>query len=203
MAWLLVACTVLVAVGGILVTGQTHADSFDNAVDSPIIARFGGHTGLLLLLAAPGTRLPAFAATAVVALGCLLARRLNGAVLAALSVPLATSLDDYVLKPLVNRRYLGGLVYPSGHTAAVVTLAATLTVLLLPVVGSGSGSLRWLALLVIVLAWADSAVVAVAVMALRWHYFTDTVAGAALAIGVVSGLTLVLDLPRVRRWLGG
>ena len=38
-------------------------------------------------------------------------------------------------------------------------------------------------------------VVAVGVIGLRWHYFTDTVAGAALGIGTVCGLALLLDLP--------
>lgn len=196
--WLLVGCALVVAALGLLVTGQTHADSFDNAIDSAIISRFGGNARLLLFLAGPGTRLPAFVATAVLVVGCLVARRLNGAVLAALAVPLAIGLNEYVLKPLVDRRYLGSLVYPSGHTAAVVTLAATLTVLAL-----GSGRWRRLALVVVVLAWADTLVVVMAVIALRWHYFSDTVGGAALAVGVVCGLALILDLPRVRHWLGG
>jgi membrane-associated phospholipid phosphatase len=43
--------------------------------------------------------------------------------------------------------------------------------------------------------------VAIAVIGLRWHYFTDTVAGAAVGIGTVCGLALILDLPIVRSWL--
>jgi membrane-associated phospholipid phosphatase len=35
---------------------------------------------------------------------------------------------------------------------------------------------------------------AVAVMALRWHYFTDTVAGAAVGTGTVLTLALLIDL---------
>jgi membrane-associated phospholipid phosphatase len=42
-------------------------------------------------------------------------------------------------------------------------------------------------------------VVAVGVIGLRWHYFTDTVAGAAVGIGTVCGLALLLDLPHWRR----
>ena len=38
-------------------------------------------------------------------------------------------------------------------------------------------------------------VVAVGVVGLRWHYFTDTVAGAAVGIGTVCGLALLADLP--------
>jgi membrane-associated phospholipid phosphatase len=45
------------------------------------------------------------------------------------------------------------------------------------------------------------AVVAVALIGLCWHYFTDTVAGAAVGIGTVCGLALILDLPAARRWL--
>jgi membrane-associated phospholipid phosphatase len=41
-------------------------------------------------------------------------------------------------------------------------------------------------------------VVAIAVIGLRWHYFTDTVAGAAVGVGTVCGLALILDLPGVR-----
>ena len=42
-------------------------------------------------------------------------------------------------------------------------------------------------------------VVAVGVIGLRWHYFTDTVAGAAVGIGTVCALALVLDLRTRRR----
>ena len=44
-------------------------------------------------------------------------------------------------------------------------------------------------------------VVAVGVIGLRWHYFTDTVAGAAVGIGTVCGLALLLDIPARRRQL--
>jgi membrane-associated phospholipid phosphatase len=44
-------------------------------------------------------------------------------------------------------------------------------------------------------------IVAAAVVGLRWHYFTDTVAGAAVGIGTVCGLALMLDLTDVRSWL--
>jgi len=37
--------------------------------------------------------------------------------------------------------------------------------------------------------------------AVTYHYFTDTVAGAALGIGTVCGLAFLLDLSVVRRWL--
>ena len=36
--------------------------------------------------------------------------------------------------------------------------------------------------------------VAIGVIAVRFHYFTDTVAGAAVGIGTVCGLALILDV---------
>ena len=41
----------------------------------------------------------------------------------------------------------------------------------------------------------------IAVIGLECHYFTDAVAGAAVGIGTVCGLALILDRPAIRRWL--
>jgi membrane-associated phospholipid phosphatase len=37
---------------------------------------------------------------------------------------------------------------------------------------------------------------------LDFHYFTDTIGGAAVGIGVVLGTAFLLDVAVVRRWLG-
>ena len=76
-------CAVLVAVLGVLFAHQVRADGFDHAIDSRVIAWLGGHRGLLLWLAAPGSLIPAAVLCAAVVAGCLLAGRLNGALLAA------------------------------------------------------------------------------------------------------------------------
>ena len=44
-------------------------------------------------------------------------------------------------------------------------------------------------------------VVSTAMIALGFHYFTDTIAGAAVGAGTVVATALVLDLPGPRRWL--
>ena len=76
-------------------------------------------------------------------------------------------------------------------------LAATVAVLLLnPPRPTRAGGLR---VLIPAVACVLGGVVAVGVIGLRWHYFTDTVAGAALGIGTVCGLALILDLPFARR----
>jgi membrane-associated phospholipid phosphatase len=136
--------------------------------------------------------------SAAIVIACLLTSRLNGAVLAAAAVPVAVGLDEGLLKPLVHRTYLGTLTYPSGHTTAMFALAATVTVLLLvPPQPAYAGVLR---VLIPASVCVLACVVAIAVIALRWHYFTDTVAGAAVGVGTVCGLALILDLPAVRRF---
>jgi membrane-associated phospholipid phosphatase len=199
-AWAMLTLAGCVAVAvflGLLFRGQTGPDGFDNAVDSPIVTFFGGHRDLLLWLALPGTLIPAIAVSAAVAAGALLAGRLNGAVLAVTAVPAATVLDDALLKHLFHRTYLGQLAFPSGHTTSATALAATLAVLLLvPPQGAGTRAAR---AAITTAAFAATAVTAVGVIGLRWHYFTDTVAGAAVGVGTVCALSLVLDLAWRRR----
>ena len=198
-AGLLAGCAILVTVLGVLFAHQTRADWLDHAVDAPFITWAGGHVGLGLWLVWPGSTVPAVGASAAIAVACLLAGRLNGAVLAAAAVPVTGGLVEGLLKPLVHRTYLGDVVYPSGHTASVFALAATVTVLLLaPPRPATASALR---VLIAAAACAAGVVVAVALIGLRWHYFTDTVAGAGVAIGTVCGLALLLDLPSTRRGL--
>ena len=190
---LLAGCAILVAVLGLVFAHQARADQLDHAVDSPIITWLGGHQGLAAWLAAPGSQIPAVVLSAAIVVACLLGGRLNGAVLAAAAVPAAVGLNDGLFKPLVHRTYLGVLSYPSGHTATMFALAATVAVLLLiPPRPARAGGLR---VLIPAAACVLGGAVAVGVIGLRWHYFTDTVAGAAVGIGTVCGLALLLDLP--------
>ena len=137
--------------------------------------------------------------SAVIVAVCLAAGRLNGAVLGAAAIPVTVGLNDGLLKHLVRRTYLGDLSYPSGHTAAVFALAATVTVLLLVPPRPRSGGV--LRVLIPAVACVLGVVVAIAVIGLQWHYFTDTVAGAAVGTGTVCGLSLVLDRPVPVQWL--
>ena len=130
-AWLVAGCAVLVTALGILFAHQSTADGFDRAVDAPVIGWLFGHHDLQGWLAWPGTLKPAAVLVVAAAAGCLLAGRLNGALLAVAAVPVATGLDEVLIKRLVDRTYLGNLAYPSGHVTTVSALAATVTVLLL------------------------------------------------------------------------
>jgi membrane-associated phospholipid phosphatase len=198
-AWLLVACVVIVSVLGVLFAHQTRADAFDRAVDGPFINAFRDHHYTAYQLGRPGSQLPALIMVVAIVVGCLLAGRLSGALLAALGLAVSEGITEEILKPLVDRTYMGSLVYPSGHMTAVAALAATLTVLLLlPPQPARARVLRYL-----VLAAAYLLVVAVPIglLGLRWHYFTDLVGGAALSVGTVIALAFILDAPLVRGWL--
>ena len=195
---LLACCVILVTVLGILFARQTGPDRLDRTVDSPIIKWLGGHPGLALWLARPGSYIPAIVLSAAIMVACLCTGRLNGAVLAATAVPAAVGLNDGLVKPLVHRTYLGALAYPSGHTATMSALAATVTVLLL--VPPQSARARALLALIPGALYVLVVVVAIGVIGLRWHYFTDTVAGAAVGSGTVCGLALLLDLSVIRCW---
>jgi membrane-associated phospholipid phosphatase len=190
---LLASCAIIVLVLGAIFAHQTAADRLDHAVDAPVITWLGGHHGLALWLAAPGSQLPAAGLTGLLVIACLLTGRLNGAVLAAAAVPATVVLTDGLCKPLVHRTYLGALSYPSGHTATMFALAATAAVLLQP--RPRTAAPRVLRIAVPAALGVLGCVVAVGVVGLRWHYFTDTVAGAAAGIGTVCGLALLADLP--------
>jgi membrane-associated phospholipid phosphatase len=116
---------------GILFAHQDTADRFDRAVDAPLVTVFSGHSALADLFAFPGTTIPAVALSAAMVAACLRTGRINGAVLAAVAAPAAVGLNDGLLKPWVDRSYLGQIAYPSGHTASVSALAATAILLLL------------------------------------------------------------------------
>jgi membrane-associated phospholipid phosphatase len=191
-AVLFAGCVILTAALGAAFAGQSRADAFDNAVESPFITLFAGHDRLLVWMAYPGTLVPVAVASVVIAACCLLAGRRHGAVLALTAAPLATVLGDHALKHIFDRTYDGALVYPSGHASSVVALTATLAVLLF--IPPQRASTRPARLLVLAVGCVVTAVVVVAVMALRWHYFTDTVAGAAVGAGTVCALALILDL---------
>ena len=188
----LICCVILVAVLGALFAHQAKADSLDNAIDSPIIRLLRTHGDLAYRLAYPGTLYPAIALSGIVVAICLLTSRLNGVVLALAAVPVADGLDDALLKHLVDRTYFGQLTFPSGHTTAAFAMATVVAVVfLIP-----PQPYRALAIRVLLAAAGClvGVIVAIAVIALEWHTFTDTVAGAAVGIGAVCALALLLDV---------
>ena len=199
-AWpVLGTCVIAIATLGGLLKGQARPDGLDSAIDTAMVASLGGHRSVLSWLAQPGSTLPLIVVSAAIAAGCLIARRPNGVVLAVTAVPVTAFLNDTVLKHLVGRTHLGQLSFPSGHAASAMTLATVLGVLLHdPARRTATRAVR---AAFVVAACAITALVAVGVIGLRWHYFTDLVGGAALSVGTVIALAFLLDAPVVRRWL--
>lgn len=196
-AWPAVGACALVTAGlGLIFRGKEPPDHFDAAIGNAVVARFSAHQHVPLWLAEPGSTIPIIAVSVAIAVGCLIARRPNGAVLAVTAVPVTAFLCDGVLKHVFDRVSLGFLSYPSGHTASAMAVTAVLGVLLHDPVRRGPARVAGVAL--VALACAVTLLVAVGVIALRWHYFTDTVGGAALGTGTVLALAFLIDLaPRL------
>ncbi len=191
-------CAVITVVIGVLVAHQHVPSGIDRAIDMPLY-KLGPHHGLLRIVQL-GSPVPVLVLSIMVVAGCLAAGRLNGAILGLLAALVADGLDEMVLKPLFHRADLGFLSYPSGHTTAVFALGSTVTVLLaFPAAGSRLARTR--RVLIPAAALLIGCVVGVGLIALRWHYFSDIVGGAAVAIGTVCGLALLFDLPATRRLL--
>ena len=195
-AWpVLAACVIVIAALGLLLREQARPDGLDSVVDSAMVASFGGHQGVLPWLALPGSTIPLIAVSIAIAVGCLIARRPNGVVLAVTAVPVTAFLDDTVLKHLVDRTHFGQLSFPSGHTASAMTVATVLGVLLHdPTRPAATRVARVVRAALVVVACAVTALVAAGVIGLRWHYFTDTVGGVALGTGTVLTLAFLIDL---------
>jgi membrane-associated phospholipid phosphatase len=200
LAWALTACcTVIVAALPVLFAHHTRLNWLDRSVDPRIQGMYGARNDLLRWLAKPGELIPVAALTVIIAGICLVTDRANGAILAAVSVPAAVELTEHVLKPLAGRTKLGFLSYPSGHATSTFALAAVLAVLMLNPPGRTLTPV--LRLIIPALAVAIACVVSTAMIALGFHYFTDTIAGAAAGIGTTAATALMLDLPGPRRWL--
>ncbi len=132
------------------------------------------HSGFLVAVTRLGSP---FVVVAAAAAGCLATIRRNRPRAAALLVGplLAVAACDWVLKPLVDRTYADVVSFPSGTVAAVAAVA-TVGVLATPD--------PWRAI-VAALGGTVAVLEAVSVVALRWHYPTDALAGLAVGAGVV------------------
>jgi membrane-associated phospholipid phosphatase len=197
-AAVIAACSLAVTVVlGVLTAHSSRPDALDGTVDSWVQRTFGVHHGTMLLLEDVGKPAEVVVLTLVIVLACLATRRVNGAALTAVSVAVSVVLTEFVLKPVVGRTLGGYLVYPSGHTGFAFTLATVIVVLML---NPPRRQLRRTVKGVVAAGVAlIGSAVAVAMIGLHAHYFTDTVGGAALAIGVVLTTTFLLDTERLRR----
>jgi membrane-associated phospholipid phosphatase len=190
-AAVLAACVAVTAVLGALVAHQTQPGWLDTAIDARLRAGLGGHLTLLHKVALPGSAIPVTVLATALVVACLATHRWRGALLAVIAVPAAEAVTELVLKPLVGRTFRGQLSFPSGHTTGVFVLAAIVAVLL-----AGPLRPRWRAsvrLLLVLAAFLAASATATAMIGMGAHYFTDTVGGAAVAIGVTLATALAID----------
>jgi membrane-associated phospholipid phosphatase len=190
-AALLAACAGVTLVLGILFAGQTHAGRLDASVDGWIRSGLAHDQALLRLLAWLGDPRPVTLMTAALVLACAVTRRWRGCVLAAVAVPAASALTEFVFKPLTDRTLNGWLSYPSGHATVMFALATVSWMLLANPAGQRRpGAVR---LMVASGAFLLAAAVSVAMVGLGFHYFTDIAGGAAVGAGTVLACAFVVE----------
>jgi undecaprenyl-diphosphatase len=188
----LAACVVTVGVLSALFYHGSAPDSLDNAVFSWV---WPHHVGLAPV-AALGGPVPVTLVTAVLCYCCLALRRYRGAIMLAISVVVASGITE-LLKHLIRRIYIDFLSFPSGHTTATFALVTCIAVLLIdPPATKAPVSMR---IVLALLAFGFACTVALGLVAAKWHYFTDTIGGAAVGVGVTIALALALDRAGARR----
>ena len=168
-------------------------DRPDAIVGARLTSRLAVHPHLLSLASRLGSPPAVIVGSVLLAVLWLVSGRGRAAVFALVAAPAAGALTELVLKPVVHRQlHPQALLFPSGHTTGAFALALTVVVLLLP--REQTRLLPAVAGIVIgIAALAVATIVAVAVVALGWHYVTDAVGGAVTAVVVVVGLAAVID----------
>jgi hypothetical protein len=91
-----ICCAVVLAVGGAFAAGRSEGNALDRHIDPWLIQHLQSHVNGLNQIADLGNPTPLVALTIIVILSCLVVRRVNGAILAALSVPVASGLTEFV-----------------------------------------------------------------------------------------------------------
>ncbi|HEY3611652.1 MAG TPA: phosphatase PAP2 family protein [Pseudonocardiaceae bacterium] len=190
-------CGVLVAVVlGIRYAGRASPGRFDTALTHGLRALVGNPTPLgkwavtpptvpTRVLGALSNPVLIYAVILAVLAFALWRRRWETAALAVLGPGVCVLLVE-ILKPVFGRLHSGYLSYPSGHmasSAAALTVAA-LVIRRLPV---------WAAWALVMLGTAAGLV------AMNYHYPTDTIGGFGLALGVVLPLAVLADVLGARR----
>jgi membrane-associated phospholipid phosphatase len=185
-AALLIACLAMTVVLAVPFVGRGLPGWLDSAFDQRIRAGMSRFPALLHWLPDLGTRGPVTLMTLALVFACVAARRWSGAVLAAVAVPAAIGLTEYVLKPSIEPSF------PSGHATSMFALAASCSVMLVdPPRRRVPGVVRFL---LVFMALLLAAAVAAAMVAIGAHVFTDAMGGAAVGTGVVLACALVIDL---------
>jgi membrane-associated phospholipid phosphatase len=104
--------------------------------------------------------------------------------------PGLTGLATVLLKPLVGRTFNGEFAFPSGHAGGATALGIVAALLLIGVLRAAP---RTSAALLAAGAVLSGGTMAVALVASRDHYPTDTIGGFCIAVAVVLASALVIE----------
>lgn len=198
-------CGVAVCGIGALVANGSTPTGLDSAVWNALPypwapgGQFGHRESLLQYLNTIrqfGGPIPIIFLTALLCYCCLAMRHYRGALMLAAGEIGASAFTEFT-KPLFHRTIGGSLSYPSGHTTAAFALAVGVVLLLAYAPGTRMpGSLR---AVLSVVAVGTATLVAIGMVAWHQHYFTDTIAGAAVGTGATLAAALLIDLIADRR----
>jgi membrane-associated phospholipid phosphatase len=184
-------CCIVTGGLGIHYESASKPGRVDTRIDEHLVAALGHNRTLVHRLMFIGQPSTVIVATIVLFLGLLILRRPRAAALAAFAPAIAGAITDWVLKPLVGRTFNGAYAFPSGHTTGAFTIAFVLVVVLcdrrrprLPLA---------LSLLLAIAAVLVAGCVAIAMIAGRWHYATDTIGGFCVALATVLAVSIVID----------
>jgi undecaprenyl-diphosphatase len=178
----------ILAVLAVRYAGQHGPGRIDRRVDNWFDTQLGAHQRLAHDIANLANVPVAALLIAAIVAACLLRGWPRGAVLAAGAPCLAGVLTQFLLKPLVGRTLGGGLAFPSGHTTGAVAIALVVVVLALR---AHLAAAARAALVLAAMLYAGAVVVAL--IAGRFHYATDTVGGACVAVATVLAVALAID----------
>jgi undecaprenyl-diphosphatase len=175
---------------GLRFAGEEQAGSVDRTLIDAVHGFVGDQGPLASFLVSPTDGIVIYGVIATLIVVAIVTRRWEFAVLAVSSPLLCVLLTEVVFKPLFDRRFQGGLSYPSGHTVSFVSaLSAALLIVLALMAGR-----PWLLRALFMVAWFVLSVAAmVGLVAMNYHYPTDAVGGFCIAIGVVLPCALMSD----------
>lgn len=171
--------------------GERKLSSFDGRIMIHIYAWYPDRRALAHRVADLGGGVAVFVTMAVLVVWLYTRRRFRAIALAVLGPTVAIVITEYVLKPAVDRRLLGYVTYPSGHSTGVFSVATVLAVLLL---GESWRSRAIVRIAAVVVLFAVSVLVAISLVAAGYHVPTDTAGGAGVAIGTVLLLAVLIDV---------
>ncbi|TCO52433.1 PAP2 superfamily protein [Actinocrispum wychmicini] len=188
-------CALVVVTLGLMFHQQRVGTPFDQAVYGEVYKRFVGERELLETMLMPTDPILLVVVVALFVMLMIARRRPRVAILAVVAPLLAVGVSG-VLKPMIDRTInnANNLAFPSGHTTSMV---AVLTVFVLTVVTSGTH--KSLMALTIVGAFGVAVVAATGLIGMKYHYVTDVIGGACLAVATVLATALAIDWGATKR----